>query len=1073
MKTRTVKRVALCLVGALWAWVHPGAGSAEANPEAIGYNRRVRPLLSDRCFFCHGPDKAHRKSGLRLDVREAAIKEGAIVPGKPDESELVKRITTTDTDDLMPPAESHKSLTPADKDILRRWIEEGAVYEPHWAYVPVKRPEVPGPGHPIDAFIGKRLAQANLAPSAEADRRTLLRRLSLDLIGLPPTPEDVATFVNDKSPRAFEKQVARLLASPHFGERMAVPWLDVARFADTVGYHGDQNQNIFPYRDYVIASFNANKPFDRFTIEQLAGDLLPNPTVEQKIASGFNRLNMVTREGGAQAREYLAKYMADRVRAVGTVWLGATLGCAQCHDHKYDPITARDFYQMGAFFADIREWGVYHDYQFTPNKDLEGWSNEHPFPPELEVASPYQARRGKRLRAELASRLGVATVALEKNAGRTAEFSQWKQEITRYLRVHPDGWARLATLGVEAAKHRKATTSGDGTILIESTGKTSWEEGGVTNVVRGSPAPGWLAAVRIDVVPHAALGGRATLRGDTDSVSVTATLVRAAAVAREAAKSAEGGGNTPAPKDQDQVVEGHVPLRFHFGEADRKEPVYRSGFEVHGIARAWKPARPYTRDGMSGVWELAEPVRVEPGDRLMLKVNSGSLGAFRVSTSPLASFAAATAPPHIEVANDKPQQRSARGRLATFVRQGLGEKTQPGVAEVFLLSTSADPEVRAQAQHLLAEIAATRDGRAPTLVTVAQTPRPTRILPRGNWQDETGELVAPDVPHFLPPLDPSVKSRRPTRLDLARWLVSRGNPLTARTFINRLWKQFFGEGLSSVLDDLGAQGETPTHAELLDYLAAHFMDSGWDVKRVIELIVTSRTYRQASTATEALLAADLQNRLYARQSQRRLDAEFIRDNALFVAGLLERQLGGPSVHPYQPEGYYDNIEFPKRTYVTEADERQYRRGVYVHWQRTFLHPMMVNFDAPSREECTADRPKSNTPQQALTLLNDPVFVEAARALAARALAQQPKLDDDRRLDQTFERVLGRKPSATEGDALLSLLNDQRAHFAGKPEAARALARPSGVASDGDVVEQAAWISVSRVILNFYEAVTRV
>src|SRR2546423_8287628 len=420
----------------------PAAG-ASVSPSKLGYNRDVRPVLSDNCFACHGPDKNQRKGKLRLDVREAALEKEAIVPGKPDSSELVKRIYTTNVDDVMPPPESHKTLTAQQKELLARWIAEGAEYEPHWAYIKPGRPDVPETRqrqwvrNPIDAFILHAQEAKGLQPSPEADRRTLLRRLSLDLIGLPPTPGEVAAFLRDSSSEAYERQVDRLLDSPHFGERMAVPWLDLVRFSDTVGYHGDQNQRIFPYRDYVIASFNRNNPFDQFTIEQIAGDLLPDPTADQLVATGFNRLNMMTREGGAQPKEYLAKYAADRVRTVSTTWLGSTMGCCECHDHKFDPFSTKDFYSMEAFFADVRQWGVYNDYKYTPNPDLKGWSNDHPFPPEMEVESPALKRRQKQTEAAMEFLCDFAARA------EGAAFDDWRFKTAAFLRDPPDGWMTL------------------------------------------------------------------------------------------------------------------------------------------------------------------------------------------------------------------------------------------------------------------------------------------------------------------------------------------------------------------------------------------------------------------------------------------------------------------------------------------------------------------------------------------------------------------------------------------------------------------------------------------------------
>ena len=439
---------AACVVLVLAGVIVPASvQAAEANGRArVQFNRDIRPILSENCYACHGPDKNRRKAKLRLDERAAAVGANAIAPGKPDESELVARVFEEDADQRMPPPASRKTLTPAQKDLLKQWIEEGALYQAHWAYVPPQRPAVPAVRNtswvrnPIDAFILSKLEAKAITPSPDADRPTLLRRLSLDLVGLPPTPEEVRSFVRDTDPRAYEHMVDRLLDSPHYGERMAVPWLDLARFADTVGYHGDQGQRVFPYRDYVIESFNRNKPFDQFSVEQIAGDLLPHPTTEQLIATGFNRLNMMTREGGAQPGEYLAKYASDRVRTVAITWLGSTMGCAECHDHKYDPFTARDFYSMAAFFADVKQWGVYQDYDYTPNPELRGWSNDHPFPPEIEVKSPYLKRAQDRLRARIGR---LCSEALDQTAvapPRAADFEAWTRRVAAFVKDSPSGW---------------------------------------------------------------------------------------------------------------------------------------------------------------------------------------------------------------------------------------------------------------------------------------------------------------------------------------------------------------------------------------------------------------------------------------------------------------------------------------------------------------------------------------------------------------------------------------------------------------------------------------------------------
>ena len=1015
----------------------PAAG-VSASASKLAYNREIRPMLSENCFACHGPDKNQRKGKLRLDVREAAIEKKALVPGKPQESELVKRLYTTNADDLMPPPESHKKLTAQQKNLLERWIEQGAEYEPHWAYIPAKRPEVPQPRNrqgvrnPIDAFILQTLEAKGLEPSPEADRRTLLRRLSLDLIGLPPTPEEVAAFLRDSGSDAYQRQVDRLLDSPHFGERMAVPWLDVVRFSDTVGYHGDQNQRIFPYRDYVIASFNRNKPFDRFTIEQLAGDLLPDPTAEQLVATGFNRLNMMTREGGAQPKEYLAKYGADRVRTVSTTWLGSTMGCCECHDHKYDPFSTKDFYSMEAFFADLRQWGVYSDYTYTPNPDLKGWSNDHPFPPELEVDSFYLHLRQARLQERIDRLIESAANQWRTNPAGRAAFEDWRRTARAFLKQRPDGWVTAEPTVKLVAKDTNAAA--ETTFAIRTDRSIVFQGKPIEKTEIKLPLePGWLAALRLELLPHDAHGG-SIVRGDDESttISFSAALRRA---------NADTG----------------TTVSFYHAAADHKEERYSDGFALIGVKDAWRTSKEARKSPQTAVWLLDQPVRISAGDILTLTLANHAIGRLRVSVTPFAS--------------QDPLKAGGGAALAQALEKG-GNRQSALVSQTWLLGTGMETNAFGQFKKLNRELLECRNGRAFTMVSAASKPMVTRVLPRGNWQDESGEVVQPTAPHFLPQI-PNPKGRRLTRLDLVQWLVSRDNPLTARTVMNRLWKQFFGTGISAVVDDLGAQGEWPTHPELLDWLAVEFMESGWDLKHMVKLMVVSSTYRQSSNPRPEIKETDPLNRLLASQSPRRLEAEFVRDNALFIAGLLNPDIGGPSAHPYQPAGYYANLQFPDRDYSADRDDRQYRRGVYTHWQRTFLHPMLANFDAPSREECVASRNISNTPQQALTLLNDPTFLEASRLFAQKLLAAKDA-PDNARLDLAYEAALARPIKAKEERSLEQFLALQREHYRENPNEAKELLRigifpePKGA----DETELAAWSQVCRVILNLHETITR-
>jgi len=1033
-----------CLAGV----ISPGASR---GADRIEFNRDVRPIITENCFACHGPDKNQRKAKLRLDVREVAVERGAIVPGKPGESKLVEHIFSDDPAEVMPPPKTHKTLRPAQKELLRNWIAAGAEYEPHWSYIRLRRPSVPltkdtdWVRNPIDAFVLHKLEEKGTQPSREAGESVLLRRLSLDLIGLPPTPDELKSYLADKSPNAYERQVERLLNSPHFGERMAVPWLDVVRYADTVGYHGDQNQNVFPYRDYVIDAFNRNKPFDQFTVEQLAGDLLPNPTTEQRVATCFNRLNMVTREGGAQPKEYLAKYAADRVRTVSMAWLGSTMGCAECHDHKYDPFASKDFYQMEAFFADIKQWGVYMDYDYTPNPDLRGFSNDHPFPPEIQVDSPYLQERIVRLQAKSSEMYAQAAGKLSRDAAKRSAFESWRKESLEFLKRWPSGWA--VPLPDVALRMKDTNAVAPTHFSVEASAWVSFNNKPKEDLKFSlSLSNVWVSAIRLEVVTHSDSNDTeaATKKRKGSWVALSAIL-----------KPAKGG-------------EG-AKLSFYHAEADHNEERYANGYSIIGVKDRWVLSKDHEQQ--TAVWLLDKPIEVKPGDSLVVDLGTLAVASARVSVSP---FAAAE-PLESGIGRPLHKALSKPLLLRTRTERDLINRT-------YLLSSHWETESVAQIRKLQDEIRECRGGRSMVLVTMAREPLPIRVLRRGNWQDESGEIVQPQVPHFLPQV-PNPDGRRLTRLDLAQWLVSPENPLTARAMMNRLWKQFFGVGLSSIVDDLGAQGEWPVHPELLDWLACEFMQPEssvtpapafpWDVKHMVRLMVMSATYRQDSNQRPDLREIDPNNRLLACQSPRRLEAEFVRDNALFIAGMLNQDVGGPSVFPYQPAGYYAYLQFPDRDYYSSNDERQYRRGVYTHWQRTFLHPMLANFDAPSREECTANRVVSDTPQQALTLLNDPTFVEAARVFATRLVSDAAE-SDAQRLDEGFERALDRFARENEKKSLLEFLASQREHYTKNPDETKKLLHvgnaPAPQARDG--TELAAWTQVCRVILNLHETITR-
>jgi mono/diheme cytochrome c family protein len=809
-------------------------------PQVVEFNRDIRPILSDNCFACHGPDKNQRKAELRLDTEEGAFADRGdtkvLVPGKAEQSELVRRISHSDEKKRMPPAKFGKRLTDRQIELLRRWVEQGAKWQKHWSLIAAQRPPLPavdkkhGPRNAIDFFVLARLEHEKIEPAAEADRRALVRRLAFDLTGLPPTPAEVEAALADQSADWYEKVVDRLLASKHYGERLALYWLDLVRYADTGGYHSDNHREVSLYRDYVIKAFNSNKRFDRFTAEQLAGDLLPDAGAEQKIASGYNRLLMTTEEGGAQAKEYTAKYAADRVRNVSSVWLGTTLGCTECHDHKFDPFTTKEFYRFGSFFADVRETAVGRQ-------------------PQDQLPTAEQAAKLKDLTDAIA---GVQKVLATQTPELDAALVKWEEAVKK-------------------------------------------------------------------------------------------------------------GDNKGIPKN------------------------------------------------------ILDIVAVEAEKRSV-------------------------------------QQKQA---LATHYRTiaPLLEESRQKLADLQKQKAELDKTI------------------ATTLVTTSVSPRMMRVLPRGNWLDDSGEIVAPGTPASLPPL--GVEGRRATRLDLANWMVKPENPLVARVFVNRLWKLFCGQGIVKSLEDFGSQGTAPTHPELLDWLAVEFRESGWDVKHMVRLMVLARTYRQVSTVKPDIKEHDPYNRLLARQARFRLDAEMVRDNSLAVGGLLVRTIGGGSVKPYQPAGYWAMLNFPKREWDNSKGEELYRRSLYTYWCRTFPYPSLVTFDAPSREECVVERPRSNTPLQALVLLNDPTYVEAARAFAERLVREGGKEPADR-IQFAYRQALQRRPEAAEVQVVQALFQKHLEQYRANPKAATELLAVGDkpVPKDIDAAELAAWTSVARVVLNLHETITR-
>jgi hypothetical protein len=962
--------------------------AAPSSAAKLGFNRDVRPILAEKCFACHGPDRNSRQANLRLDVREIAVERGAIVPGDPNASKMLARVRSDKPALLMPPKASNKSLTEDEKRTLELWITQGAAYEQHWAYIKPVRPPAPEGPAAIDALIDRKLQERGLKPVAEADRRTLIRRLSFDLTGLPPTPVEVQAFINDKDPRAYENLVERLLRSPHYGERMAIYWLDLVRYADTTGYHSDVPINVFPYREYVIRAFNENKRFNEFTRDQLAGDLLPNATTWQKVASAYNRLSRVTNEGGAQPKEYLLKYASDRVRTTSSVWLGSTLGCAECHDHKFDPFLTKDFYQFSAFFADIEEQGVYQGHgDFGPServpRDLEAR--------EIEAVD----RQLATLKSEGSGKLSAGDAVLS--------------EFAAYIQREAGNWHAPRAERVTTRSELQIRQAKDGVLVAKGPAPKNDVHQVELRLPRGK-----VTAVRLEAFRDHRFSGD---NGDCRGFLITGFEL---ALVNDA-------GRRP------------VPVGVALATYEPPEHSARDALDDNDNSGWGVPADNAAED-LEIMFVLAEPLEVKSGARLVATLRYDYLarhvlGKFRLSVTG-SDF------PEFPLAGDP------RAHYRTFTAGNANWR-----------------EIRRLERRRKSLI----DAGDQCLVTRATNPREVRILPRGDWMNDSGEIVEPGTPAFLKSIS---ASGRPTRLDLANWLVDPDNPLTARVFVNRLWKMFYGTGISKTLDDLGSQGEPPVNPDLLDWLALEFVESGWDVKHLVRTMVSANAYRRSSVPTPELKEADPYNRYYARQAMTRLDAEMVRDQALAVSGLLNLTIGGRSARPYQPSGYYKELNFPKREYAPDYNPNQFRRGLYTHWQRTFVHPSLLAFDAPAREECTAERPVSNTPLQSLTLLNDPSYVEAARAFAARIV--DAAAGTDSRIEFAFREAFSRDASPKERELLAGFYEGQLKDFRKSRSSAKKLLTVgiTPVPPKASAAELAAWTSVARALMNKHEFVMR-
>jgi mono/diheme cytochrome c family protein len=1024
----------------------------------VEYNRDVRPVLAENCFACHGPDSAARKADLRLDVRDVAVEMGAIVPGKPDKSALVERIFRTGSG-MMPPKKAHKTLKPAQKETLKRWIASGATYQPHWSLISPKRQQPPvvkdklWVRNPIDHFILAELEKRGLKPALEADRRTLARRLSLDLTGLPPSPEEVETFVKDTRKDAYERYVDQLLRSPHWGEHRGRYWLDAARYADSNGIHFDNYREIWSYRDWVIDAFNRNLSFDRFTVEQLAGDLLPTPTLDQKVATGFNRCNITTNEGGVIPEEYLVLYTRDRTETVSQVWMGLTAGCAVCHDHKFDPLSQREFYQMAAFFNNTTQGAMDGNVKDTP--------------PVIVVPRREDRVRWPILSRELAA-LRQQTEA-RKQAAR-ADYQKWlatakPAEVSSLIPT--DGLVCQAPLDEGKGKTVHFILSGQKQ-PVDATGKLAWDAGRIgAKSYRSVPGS-------IVTVPDAG-----DLEKGPFSYGAWVKLPRRGLTGAVFGRMDEGNDF----RGWDLWIEGNMPgvHIIHKWQDDAIKVVARTPLQPRqwyhlfitydGSGRA-AGVKVYINGALQPTAVQADGLKGTIRTKVPLKL------AQRNNSSRLDNISIEDLRIYNRLLTAQEVDRLARSSQAVaLLSKPDAQRTAAEKNELFDWWLAAlDPPYQAlakQVAHLQQEEVAIK-GRGTVAHIAQERPgEPTAyILSRGAY-DKRRDQVKAATPKALPAMPADLPRNR---LSFARWLVSPEHPLTARVTVNRFWQEVFGTGLVRTAGDFGVMGELPSHPELLDWLAVEFRESGWDVKKFFKLMVTSAAYRQSALVTPLKLAKDPENRLLSRGPRFRLDGETIRDYALAASGLLVRKLGGPSVKPYQPPGVWEAVAMigsNTRNYRRDTGDDLYRRSLYTFWKRSAPPASMDIFNAPSRETCMVRRERTNTPLQALVTLNDPQFVEAARNLAEKALKEggdQPAA----RIDYIARRLLARPFSPEELGVVEASLNDLLSHYKAAPEDAKKLVAVGESKADPslNVSTLAGWTMLVNELLNLDEVLNK-
>ncbi len=997
-----------------------------SSSKKIQFNRDIRPILSDRCFLCHGPDRTSEqaeKSDLRLDQRDLAVDHGVFDFENVDESEILSRISSTDPNSQMPPPDSQKaSLSESETELIRKWIAQEAPYEQHWAYLPPSRPAVPSVTHsklvrnPIDAFVFSKLEQNGIEPAVLADRETLIRRVSLDLTGLPPSVNDINAFLADTDSMdvAFGKLVDRLLASPAYGEHQTRYWLDAARYADTSGYQYDFDREQWVWRDWVIAAFNENKPFDQFTIEQIAGDLLPDATDLTHLATAFNRNHPITIEGGVVDEEYRTEYVIDRVVTTGAVWLGQTFTCSRCHDHKYDPITQKDFYSFFAFFNNV------------PERGLNG------FDPKRTIVSPLAEKRIQQCEQERESaqaRLNELNIP----------FASWEKDLD----IGQQSWEVSKPLSILSSGGATSTVLADGSVLMSGKNPSKDDYEIMLPITKNE-----VRTFRLEAILDPSLTNGSTSRGSNGNFVLTEFIVETASQA------------DPTKFVAVKIAKAHADYEqngFGIGLAIDGQSETQAGWAVDGNSKV---------ENRTAFFELENQIPAGAEIRIRMLHHYGlshQIGKFRLSTSKDVSPLNSPANSIASVLSIKPSERNAK---------------QKSELHKFLLETYGNVEQkRAFLELSEAEERLTEAKKFPATMVMAEMPKPRDafVLDRGEYdKPRKDEPVIPAVPASIGTLGSELPANR---LGLAQWLVSDEQPLTARVTVNRFWQQIFGVGLVKTSEDFGSQGEYPSHPELLDWLAVEFKDSGWDVKQLFKTIVMSHTYQQSSVLSPEAISRDPENRFLSRGPRFRLDGEVIRDSALAVSGLLDNSIGGPSVYPYHPEGLWleiNNRPGFSKAYPHQTDLKQHhRRSMYSFWKRTVTPPSVATFDAPSREYCVVRRSRTNTPLQAFVMLNDPQFVEASRHLAARMIREGGQSMDSQ-IEYGFRLCTTRIPKEKELEILKKAYAESLVKYEADSDAITALFSVglAPVDSSLDPAQVAAMTSVARMLLNLSEFITK-